>query len=96
MNQQIKGCGKDDKPLTLYCIPSYGEPSPLSGGYYHVRCGYRPPSKIKNGILLCDTCVEKFGLPAVCDTLRGTPSVRASSHEGDGPPASPPHALSGF
>jgi hypothetical protein len=71
MSDHIKGCGKDDKPLTLYRIPSDGELSPLSGGYYHVRCGYRPPSKIKNGILLCDACVAKLGLPAVSDTLAG-------------------------
>ena len=65
MNDHVKGCSKDDKPLTLYLIPSSGEPSPLSSGYYHVRCGYRPPSKIKNGILLCDACVGKLGLPAL-------------------------------
>lgn len=46
MNDHIKGCGKDDKPLTLYLLPLIGKPSPLSGGYHHVRCGYRPPSKI--------------------------------------------------
>ena len=94
MSDHIKGCGKDDKPLTLYRIPSHGELSPLSGGYYHVRCGYRPPSKIKNGILLCDACVAKLGLPAVCDPLRDTASVRADSHEGDGRPPSQAHAPS--
>jgi hypothetical protein len=95
MKDHIRGCGKDDKPLTLYRIPSHGELAPLSGGYYHVRCGYRPPSKIKNGILLCDACVAKLGLHAVCDLLRDTPPVRADLHEGDGTPPSPPHALSG-
>lgn len=63
MNDQIKGCGGDAKPLTLYRISSNRELSPLSGAYRHIRCGYRPPSKIQNGILLCDSCVAKFGLP---------------------------------
>lgn len=65
VSKPIKGCGKDDKPSTLFLIPLNGELSPLRGGYYHVHCGYRPPSKIKNGILLCDSCVERLSLPAL-------------------------------
>ena len=64
MNDYIKGCGRDDQTLTLYRISSSNGLSPLSGGYYHVRCGYRPPSKIQNGILLCDGCIIKLRAPA--------------------------------
>ena len=57
MSDHIKGCGKDDKPLTLYRIPSHGELSPLSAGYYHVRCGYRPPSKIGSAQEFDGACI---------------------------------------
>jgi hypothetical protein len=82
MNAHIRGCGKDDNDtaLTLYRLPSSGEPSPLSGGYRHVRCGYRPPSRIQNGILLCDTCIFKLGLLGLRDLSREAPAVGAGSH----------------
>src|SRR5262245_16312444 len=72
MNDYIKGCDRNDTSLTLYRLRSHSEPSPLSGGYGHVRCGYRPPSKIQNGILLCDACIAKFGLPALTDARLAT------------------------
>ena len=60
MSDYIKGCGRDDQALTLYRISSTNGLLPLSGGYYHVRCGYRPPSKIQNSILLCEGCIVKL------------------------------------
>jgi hypothetical protein len=93
MNAHIKGCGKDDLPLTLYCLSSGSLPSPISGGYWHVRCGYRPPSKIKNGILLCDVCVAKLALPSLRDLPRDSAPIRADLHEPNHPPPSQPHAL---
>jgi len=62
MKDQLHGCCKDDRPLTLYRLSAAGDPTPLSGSYWHVRCGYRPPSKIQNGILLCDACIARLGL----------------------------------
>lgn len=79
MNDQIRGCGKDDHDtaLTLYRLPLSGEPLPLSGGYRHVRCGYRPPSRIQNGILLCDTCIFRLGLLGLIDLSREASAVQA-------------------
>ena len=94
MNAHIKGCGKGDQPLTLYCLHSDNQPSPLSGGYWHVRCGYRPPSKIRNGILLCDSCVAKLLLPALRDTLSEVSVTRPGSHEPGHPHPSQPHLSS--
>jgi len=42
-------------------ITAFEEPEMLPD----VRCGYRPVSKIQNGILLCDVCIAKLGLPAL-------------------------------
>lgn len=81
MNDHIRGCGKDDTALTLYRLPSSGEPLPLSGGYRHVRCGYRPPSRIQNGILICDTSIFKLALPTLRDFSREAPAVEGGSHE---------------
>jgi len=66
VNDPIQGCGKDDRPLTLYRVSDgAAPPTPLSGSYFHIRCGYRPQSKPRNGILLCDVCVAKLELPAL-------------------------------
>jgi hypothetical protein len=61
---ELQGCGKDDGPLTLYRALNELPPTPLSGGYRHVRCGYRPNTRNPKhaGILLCDICITKFGL----------------------------------
>jgi hypothetical protein len=62
---QLRGCGKDDRPMTLYRLSNELPPTPLSGNYWHVRCGYRPATRNPKhtGILLCDTCAIKLGLP---------------------------------
>jgi hypothetical protein len=64
---ELRGCGKNDGPLTLYRVSNELPPMPLSGGYWHVRCGYRPTTRNSKhtGILLCDICVTKLGLPVV-------------------------------
>jgi len=64
MNHYLRGCGKDDGPLTLYRIAEDLAPTPVRSNYRHIRCGYRPPSKIQNEILLCDHCIAKLGLSA--------------------------------
>src|SRR5215470_14756022 len=68
MNDHLKGCGKDEGARTLYAVKDDAPPIPLGVNYWHVRCGYRPPSKIQNGILLCDACIAKLGLPASRDS----------------------------
>jgi hypothetical protein len=67
MKDELQGCGKDDGPLTLYRVSNELPPTPLSGNYRHVRCGYRPNTRNPKhtGILLCDICVTKFGLPVL-------------------------------
>jgi len=64
MSDYLRGCGKDDEPLTLYRVAQDFPPTPVSSNYWHIRCGYRPPSKIQNEILLCDDCIAKLGLSA--------------------------------
>ena len=61
---KLQGCGKDDGALTLYRDSNELPPTPLSGNYWHVRCGYRPPTTNPKhtGILLCDNCAARFGL----------------------------------
>jgi hypothetical protein len=68
MNVELKGCGKDEGPRTLYLVKGSATPIPLGANYWHIRCGYRPPSKIQNGILLCDACIDKLGLPAFSES----------------------------
>ena len=65
MRDHTRGCGKDDGPRTLFRLADGSPPVPLGDNYWHVRCGYRPPSKIQNGILLCDVCIAKLGLAAL-------------------------------
>lgn len=68
MKNNLHGCGNDDRSLTLYRLAGGFSPTPLSANYWHVRCGYRPPSKLQNGILLCDACIAKLGLLALSDS----------------------------
>jgi len=63
MNNHIKGCGRDEGQRTLYVVKDNVPPVPSGANYWHVRCWYRPPSRIQNGILLCDACIAKLGLP---------------------------------
>jgi len=46
MNDHIKGCGKDEGQRTLYVVKDDVPPIPLGATYWHVRCGYHPPSRI--------------------------------------------------
>jgi len=62
MKDQLQGCGKDDEALTLYRLAHGFAPLPVSDGYWHVRCGYRPPARAARGILLCRDCSAKHGL----------------------------------
>jgi len=81
MNERIKGCGKGDAALTLYRVADGSLPIPLSGNCWHIRCGYRPRSKLQNGILLCDACIVKLGIPSLADRplARLLPGARASA-----------------
>jgi len=63
MKDHLQGCGKDDEALTLYRLADDFPPLPMSDGYWHVRCGYRPPARGARGILLCHECIAKLGLP---------------------------------
>lgn len=63
MENRLKGCGKYDGPRTLYLVKHDAPPIPLNASYWHIRCGYRPPSKIQNGILLCNECIVLLRLP---------------------------------
>ena len=62
----IKGCGSEEGPRTLYVI-KHGDPIPLGANFWNIRCGYRPPTKNQNGILLCDGCIAELGLRASSD-----------------------------
>lgn len=64
MENHLQGCGKQDAPLTLYRVADRARPTAISSNYSHMACGYRPPSKFADGILLCDDCRAKFQLPA--------------------------------
>ena len=70
MNDHIKGCGKEEGPRTLYVVKDGAPPIPLGAHYWHVRCGYHPPSRILNGILLCDVCIAELGLRASSNPKR--------------------------
>ena len=72
MENHLQGCGKDDAPLTLYQLPAGAAPVPIANNYRHIRCGYRPPSKIRNGILLCNDCIVELRLPILGDSSRAT------------------------
>ena len=64
MKEPLQGCGIEEGPLTLYRLADDLPPIALGGDYWHIRCGYRPPTRIHNarGILLCEACVAKLGL----------------------------------
>jgi hypothetical protein len=69
IRDEIKGCGKNEGQRTLFLVRNGRPPIPLGANYWHVRCGYRPPSKIQNGILLCDDCITELGLPVRRDSV---------------------------
>jgi len=64
MEIPFQGCGKHDASLTLYRMVDGARAMAVSMNYSHISCGYRPPSKFADGILLCDDCRAKFQLPA--------------------------------
>jgi hypothetical protein len=70
MKQPIEGCGKGDGRLTLFRIVDVDgvPPIALTGYFWQVPCGYRTPRGKLRGILLCDECVTKFGLPPLAQT----------------------------
>ena len=44
-----------------------GVPTPVGDNFWHVRCGYCPPTRGSKprGILLCGSCAAELGFPAM-------------------------------
>ena len=61
---RLRGCGKEDAPLTLYRMADGTRPTAVSSNYSHIPCGYLPGSKFADSVLLCDECIAKLQLPA--------------------------------
>jgi len=62
--KEVRGCGKQDAPLTLYHIPFHGEPMPLGDGYIRLRCGHVAQHETSfYGVLLCEDCSVRLGFP---------------------------------
>jgi len=69
MKYSDAGCGRTDAELILYEVSPL-RARPLTRGFTHLFCGYRPDSAgvDSEGIILCPDCAVSLGLPPLTDS----------------------------